>query len=71
MKMMRMMINMMGRLAVGGDIWGSVDGGEGGSEGRDTQTHFNHPLITMIIIIIVMLRIVIVMMLIVMVVMRI
>ena len=71
MKMMRMMINMMGRLAVGGDIWGSVDGGEGGSEGRDTQTHFNHPLITMIIIVIVMLRIVIVMMLIVMVVMRI
>ena len=71
MKMMRMMINMMGRLAVGGDIWGSVDGGEGGSEGRDTQTHFNHPLITMIIIVVVMLRIVIVMMLIVMVVMRI
>ena len=52
MMMMRMMINMMGRLAVGGDIWGSVDGGEGGSEGRDTQTHFNHPLITMIIIVV-------------------
>ena len=58
MKMMRMMINMMGRLAVGGDIWGSVDGGEGGSEGRDTQTHFNHPLITMIIIIVLLVMVI-------------
>ena len=35
------MINMMVSLAVGGDIWATVEGGEGGSEGRDTQTHFN------------------------------
>ena len=39
--MTKMKINMMVSLAVGGDIWATVEGGEGGSEGRDTQTHFN------------------------------
>ena len=41
MMMTKMKINMMVSLAVGGDIWATVEGGEGGSEGRDTQTHFN------------------------------